>query len=287
MKSERTAIGIVLVAIGVMAFVSGCVGVFTQQAIPPRRATAEELASLLRQREMAISSLKGLFTAKVRGGWFPIASRVEGAVYYRRPHAMRLRGFTPMGSELFEFIQTDDFYLLRLPTMGRLLRGRSSEFLSGEFSSGLKEEQSLARPVQLSAWAVGGILGTGMITSEETVRVEEEGDRYRLEVYAGKRNNSGDTRPVRRLWFDRRTLLVVQEDRLGRSGEIDATIHYEDFRPVGVAVRRGIDLETDGVLIRPFKIVLEDGQGQGSIQITFHEILPNQPIRTEELGEAL
>lgn len=287
MKSERTAIGIVLVAIGVMAFVSGCVGVFTQQAIPPRRATAEELASLLRQREMAISSLKGLFTAKVRGGWFPIASRVEGAVYYRRPHAMRLRGFTPMGSELFEFIQTDDFYLLRLPTMGRLLRGRSSEFLSGEFSSGLKEEQSLARPVQLSAWAVGGILGTGMITSEETVRVEEEGDRYRLEVYGGTRNNSGDTRPVRRLWFDRRTLLVVQEDRLGRSGEIDATIYYEDFRPVGVAVRRGIDLETDGVLIRPFKIVLEDGQGQGSIQITFHEILPNQPIRTEELGEAL
>jgi hypothetical protein len=243
--------------------------------------------SLLRQQETAISSLKGLFTAKVHGGWFPIASRVEGAVYYRRPHAMRLRGFTPMGSELFEFIQTDDFYLLRLPTMGRLLRGRSSEFLSGKFSSGFKSEQSLARPFQLSAWAVEGVLGTGMITSEEIVRVDEEGDRYRLEVYAGTRNDGGNTRPVRRLWFDRRTLLVVQEDRLAGNGEIDATIHYEDFRPVGVAVRGGTDLGTDGVLVRPFKIVLEDGQGQGSVQIMFHEILPNQPVRTEELGEAL
>ncbi|MCP9455146.1 MAG: outer membrane lipoprotein-sorting protein [Nitrospira sp.] len=276
-----------MVAIVVMAVMSGCAGVFSPRAIPPRSVTAEELASLLHRREAALSSLKGLFTAKVRGGWFPIASRVEGAVYYRRPHAMRLRGFTPLGSELFEFIQTDDFYLLRLPTMGRLLRGRSSEFLSGEFSSEGRKEQSLARPFQLSAWAVGGVLGTGRITSGETVHVEEEGDRYRFEVYSGTQNDSRLTRPTRRLWFDRRTLLVVQEDRLAKNGVIDATIRYEDFRPVGGAEREGTDGGADGVLMRPFKIVLEDGQGQGSIQITFHEILPNQPIGTDELGEAL
>lgn len=186
-----------------------------------------------------------------------------------------------MGSELFEFVQTGDRYLLRLPTMGRWLRGRVSE----AFSPALQDEQSLARPFQLSAWAVGGIVGTETIAIGETVRVEEEGRHYRLEVYA---DSPGErTRPVRRLWFDRRTLQVIREDRLGSNGEIDATIHYEDFRPVGGTVGQGTDPGLDGVLVRPFKIVLEDGQSQGSIQITFHEILPNQPIRAEELGEAL
>ena len=70
-----------------------------------RQATAEELTALLRQREAAVQTMKGLFSAKVRGGIIPIATRVEGAVYYRRPNAMRMRGFTAIGSELFEFVQ--------------------------------------------------------------------------------------------------------------------------------------------------------------------------------------
>jgi hypothetical protein len=37
--------------------------------------------------------------------------------------------------------------------------------------------------------------------------------------------------------------------------------------------------------LRPFKILLEDGQGQGSVLVTFHEMIPNQPINATDLGQ--
>ena len=243
-----------------------------------KRVTAEELTALLRQREAAIHSMKGLFSAKVRGGFIPIASRVEGAVYYRRPNALRLRGFTPIGSELFEFVQAEDLYKLRLPTMGRVLTGRQSE---------MAEMGKLARPFQLSVWAMGGVLGTGTIAKGETVKLAEDGDRYRLDVYATPDASAKGSILARRLWFDRLTLLVVQEDRLAQNGEVDATIRYEDFRPLDDPELQlsSAKAVTDVRLLRPFKISLEDGHGQGSVQVTFHEILPNQAMKTEDLGQ--
>lgn len=241
-----------------------------------KRATAEELTVLLRQREAAIHSMKGLFSAKVRGGFIPIASRVEGAVYYRRPNALRLRGFTSIGSELFEFVQVDDVYKLRLPTIGRVLMGHQAE---------MAEMGKLARPFQLSVWAVGGVLGTGTIAKGETVKLADEGDRYRLDVYAPVNNSAAQPVLARRLWFDRRTLLVVQEDRLTETGEVDATIQYEDFRPIGEPGDRPLPAKASAQLLRPFKISLEDGHGQGSVQVTFHEMLTNQAIKTEDLGQ--
>jgi hypothetical protein len=92
---------------------------------------------------------------------------------------------------------------------------------------------------------------------------------------------------VRRVWFDRRTLLVVQEDRLAVNGEVDATIHYEDFRLLEDPAERPLPTKAATViqLLRPFKISLEDGHGGGSVHVTFHEMLPNQTIKAEELGQ--
>lgn len=237
-----------------------------------KQATAEELTALLRQRELAIQTMKGLFSAKVRGGIIPIATRVEGTVYYRRPNAMRLRGFTAIGSELFEFVQADDQYTLRLPTMGRVLSGNPAD---------MSEMGKLARPFQLSVWAMRGVLGTGAINADETAQVVEDADRYRLEISGPSPN--GGMLVHRRLWFDRQTLLVVKEDRLTDTGEIDATIEYEDFRAVGEP--NGAALSTDGRLLRPFKIILEDGHGQGSVQVTFHELIPNATLKPSELAQ--
>jgi hypothetical protein len=237
-----------------------------------KQATVEELTALLSQREAAIQTMKGLFSAKVRGGIIPIASRMEGALYYRRPNAMRLRGFTAVGSELFEFVQADDQFRLRLPTMGRVLSGNPSD---------MSEMGKLARPFQLSVWAMGGVLGTGTIAKDETVALVEEGDRYRLEVFGPSPNGAQLMR--RRLWIERQTLLVVREDRLTESGAVEATIQYEDFRMIGEA--ETISSAGDGRLLRPFKILLEDGKGRGSVQVTFHEMIPNQPLNATDLGQ--
>ena len=70
------------------------------------------------------------------------------------------------------------------------------------------------------------------------------------------------------------------------SGEVDATLQYEDFRPLDDPERRSSSAKVaeDARLLRPFKISLEDGHGQGSVQVTFQEILPNQVIKAEDLG---
>jgi len=252
--------------------IAGCATSAPREDLQLKQATAEELTALLRQRESAIQTMKGLFSAKVRGGIIPIATRVEGTVYYRRPNAMRLRGFTAIGSELFEFVQADDQFILRLPTMGRVLTGHPAD---------MSEMGKLARPFQLSVWAMRGVLGTGTIGVNETAQVAEDGDHYRLEI-SGPAPNGGSL-VHRRLWFDRQTFLVVKEDRLTDTGEIDAIIQYEDFRAVGESA--DLSLVPDGRMLRPFKILLEDGRGEGSVQVTFHELIPNTTLKPSELAQ--
>jgi hypothetical protein len=262
-RAKNSFINTIVLSVLALTLLSGCALFAPREEVQLKKATVEELTALLSQREAAIQTLKGLFSAKVRGGIIPIASRVEGSLYYRRPNAMRLRGFTAVGGELFEFVQADDQFRLRLPTMGRVLSGSPSD---------MSEMGKLARPFQLSVWAMGGLLGTGKITKDETVALVEEGDRYRLEVFGP--SPSGVQFMRRQLWFERQTLHVVREDRLTESGAVEATIQYEDFRAIG-----------DGRLLRPFKIMLEDGKGQGSVQVTFHEMTPNQPLTAADLAQ--
>ena len=274
--AKNICMGLAIAAASLMGV--GCALVTPKDDPSLKKATVEELTSLLRERESAIHSMKGLFTAKVRGGMIPIASRVEGTVHYRRPNALRLRGFTSVGSELFEFVQVDDVYTLKLPTMGRVLVGRQSD---------MAEMGKLARPFQLSVWAIGGVLGTGSITNEERVELVEDRDRYRLDVYAVADGAVNRSMPVRRVWFDRHTLLVVQEDRLSVNGEVDAMIQYEDFRLLDNPEGKPVPAKAARTpqLLRPFKIFLEDGHGRGSVQLTFHEMLANQTVKAKELGQ--
>jgi hypothetical protein len=251
---------------------AGCALFTPREEVQLKKATVEELTALLSQQKTAIRTMKGLFSAKVQGGIIPIASRVEGALYYRRPNAMRLRGFTAVGGELFEFVQAEGQFRLRLPTMGRVLSGSPSD---------MSEMGKLARPFQLSVWAMGGLLGTGAIAKNETVALSEEEDLYRLEVFGPSSHGAQLMR--RRLWFERQTLHVVREDRLTESGAVEATIQYEDFRAIGEA--EAVSSSGDKQLVRPFKILLEDGKGQGSVQVTFHEMIPNIPLSAADLGQ--
>lgn len=258
----------------------GCALFGAPDTVPLRQATADELTALLAEREAAIHTMKGLFSAKITGGMLPIGQRVEGTVFYQRPNALRLRGFNALGGELFEFVQLNDEYKLRLPSMGREVNGRSSES---------EKMGQLARPFQLSVWAMSGVLGTGAIASHERVVLTEDDDRYRLDVFEGSSNN-GDVSaiPVRRIWFDRRNLQVVREERLSLQGDVEATLQFDDFRPVGQSMSQSTSLNkesTDRELLRPFKIVIKDGRGQGNVQVTFYEIIPNMPIKPSELGQ--
>ena len=94
-------------------------------------------------------------------------------------------------------------------------------------------------------------------------------------------------RPVRRIWFERQSFQVVQEDRLTPAGEVEATMQLEDFRPVDVSPTGQPPSSLKSVMadpmVKPFKISMRDGQGQGALWLTFHEIVPNPSLKPEEL----
>ncbi len=273
------AFPIMALLLGALTVVGGCALLPSRPEVPLKQATAAELTALLREREAAIQTMKGLFRVSIKGEGIPIAPRMEGAMYYRRPDAMRLQGFTALGGELFEFVLSDDLYKLRLPTMSRVLTGRSSE---------IGKMGKLARPFQLSVWAMSGAVGIASVARGERVALAEDGDRYRLDVFAPGEGDSGSGTVVRRLWFERRSLQVVQEERLSPTGEREAVMYFDDFRPVGES-EAGVQTQDAASgfrtrLMRPFKITMEDGHGQGSLQVTFHEIVPNVPLRPADLG---
>ena len=76
----RSFVSTIAVTVLALTLLSGCSLFAPREEARLKQATVEELTALLSQREAAIRTMKGLFSAKVRGGIIPIATRVEGAV---------------------------------------------------------------------------------------------------------------------------------------------------------------------------------------------------------------
>lgn len=243
---------------------------------PLQDATVQQLMGLLQEHEADIQTLKGLFRAHIQGPGIPGTQQVEGAVVYHRPDALRLRGFNRLGMRLFELSVGEDRYTLRLIN-GKILTGNMAD---------LNRVEKLARPFRLSVLAMTGIIGTPPVGQNERAVLKEEGDRYRLDVFVTGAATNGSESPYRQIWFDRRSLHVVQEDRLTPTGDLEATVSFEDFRPVDLSPDGGIvhaDMSAVGGVQKPFVIRGHDGQGQSSIQLTFREIVPNVSVKAEEL----
>jgi hypothetical protein len=243
---------------------SGCAWFQRAPEAPLRQATAEQLTGLLEERESAIRTMKGLFRAQVAGSGMPIAQRVEGAMYYRRPEALRLQGFDRLGGKLFEFSQNRTHYRLDLPSEGKRYAGSLEEL----------RQAKIGRLLQLSRWAVGGVVGGDSSPGGSRAVLAEDGDRYRLDVF----QPTPGGRLLRRLWFERRALQLVQEERLRDDGEVEASMTFEDYR--------GIPRASAPAMQMPFKVTVVDRVASGSMVLTFHEIVLNPALKPEELGLA-
>ena len=256
------------------ASVSGCALWEARPDVPLSQATAEQLTGLLQERESAIQTMKGLFRAQISGSGMPIAQRVEGAMYYRRPEALRLQGFNHLGGKLFEFSQNKTHYRLDLPAEGKRFAGLLEEL----------QQAKIGRVLQLSRWAVGGVVGGDSSGSGLRTAFFEDGDRYRLDVF----QSAPQGRLLRRLWFERQSLQVVEEERLRENGEVEASMLFEDYRgipaaPVGAGPAVG---GSAGATLMPFKVTVVDRVASGSMVLTFHEIVLNPALKPEELGLA-
>ena len=252
----------------------GCAWFQQTPEMPLKEATAEQLTGRLQEREAAIQTMKGLFRAQIAGSGIPIAQRVEGAMYYRRPEALRLQGFNHLGGKLFEFSQNKTQYRLDLPAEGKRFAGSLEEL----------QQAKIGRVLQLSRWAVGGVVGGDSSAGGSRTALVEDGDRYRLDVF----QSAPEGRLLRRLWFERRSLQVVQEERLRENGDVEVSMTFEDYRvipaaPVSVMSTAG---GSAGVTLMPFKITIVDRIVSGSMVLTFYEIVLNPALKPEELGLA-
>ena len=245
-----------------------------------RDASADELVQLLEARASAIQTMKGLFKVQVKGPGLSFAKRVQGAIFFQRPQALRLQGFTPFGGELFEFVLDDGRYRLRIPSSGQRYAGPVAE---------LDRSQDISRPFRLSLLAMTCVVGIAPVPQGAPVQLAEEGARYRLDVFSSaNREDGGEPKLSRRIWFERRTLQVTQEERLTPTGEVDAKLQCEDYRPLAAAGEQGTPQATaashQDIFVRPFKITAEDAQGEGALVMTFEEMIPNPSLTPKELG---
>jgi hypothetical protein len=270
---------LVLAVCSVHWFLGGC-AVMTRPPEALREASPQELLQLLEARASAIQTMKGLFRVQVKGPGLSFAQRVQAAVFFQKPQALRLQGFTPFGGELFEFVLGEGRYRLNIPSTGQSFAGPVSE---------LDRSRNASRPFRLSLLAMTGIVGIAPVPPEMPIRLAEEGERYRLDVFTSDSSQAGDVLYLhRRIWFERRNLEVIQEERYTASGGLDARLLCDDFRPVGTGAEdeagppAGRPSSRD--LIRPFKITAEDGQGEGALVMTFQELIPNPALSPKELG---
>lgn len=267
----RSTVPVVAFAVVAMG-VSGCAWFQRAPEAPLKEATAAQLTGQLQQRVEVIETMKGLFRAQISGSVIPISQRVESAVYYRRPESFRLQGFNHVGGKLFEFRQNRTHYRLDLPSEGKRYAGSLEEL----------HRAKIGRLLQLSRWAVGGVVGGG--SSPEGLRtvLSEDGDRYRLDTFLP----APPERLVRRIWFERRSLQLVEEERLRENGEVDASLTFEDYRVVPSTPTGGTVAETGRMVAMPFKITIVDRIASGTVVLTFHEIVLNPALRPEETGLA-
>jgi hypothetical protein len=269
LKACRTLVPVLALSMAAMG-ASGCALWQAKPEVPLKEATAEQLTVLLQERKASIQTMKGLFRAQIAGSGIPIAQRVEGAMYYRRPEALRLQGFNHLGGKLFEFSQNKTHYRLDLPAEGKRFAGSLEDL----------QQARIGRLLQLSRWAVGGVVGGDAPAGESRAVLSEDGDRYRLDVF----QSMPAGRLLRRLWFERQSLQVVQEERLRDNGDVEASMTFEDYR--GIPAAPAAEGAGPSATRMPFKVTVVDRAVSGSMVLTFHEIVLNPALKPEELGLA-
>lgn len=242
---------------------------------PVLSANTQELLELLRTRRQALQTVKGLFSAQIQGPGIPITQTIHGTMIFQDPQLLRIKGFTRFGGSLFDFSLGQNQYVLSLPREGKMLSGSLEE---------LQRNPDVEKPIVLTVLAMSGVTGIETVTMQEEAVLLEEEDHYLLEVYAFDDGHVAKAAPRRRIWFDRRTLYVIKEERIGSSGSVDASLQLDDFRKADPVVLVAGQNGGTGALRMPFHIMAQDGEGAGRITVKFTELQPNVPVTDKDFS---
>ena len=246
-----------------LVLLTGCARV---PVIPsaPLTVTAEELVILLREREIAVRTLKAQFAVEASGAALRAPQRMEAALVYQRPGTIRLQTFARMGFAVFDLVLADGQYHLLFPMQGKSQKGSVAE---------LDHKNALGAPISLGLLATLGSLGGTFLPTDQVV-LREENDQYVLDVMPVSEGGN----VARRLWFTRSTLEVARQDLFDVSGALQATMVYQNYRAVGST--------SAGPLTWPTRVQAEDGLGRAKLVLTFHDVIPNPELTSQDWGSA-
>ena len=238
-------------------------------APPPAALSAEELVTRLQERGAAIQTLRAQFSIEATGKDIKGTQRMEAALIYQRPNLVRLRTFARIGLPIFDLILINDRYQIKIPMQGKFLTGRVAD---------LDHQSGVGPSVLLGLQAtLGNLNGTTVLATDRLTLHEAEG-LYVLEVIPSEEGVAA----ARRLWFDQGTLELVREELLGSSGQTQATVIFEDYRPVGSTAANAKGQTV--AIVRPYLVRAEDANGRAKLVLTFREIVPNPSLSPQDWG---
>lgn len=254
----------------VLGMLTGCASLVERPSGPLRKASTEELLDILERRHADLRTFKGLFQAELQGaGIIPFSHHVDGIVMYSYPETYRFKGFSRVGSVLFDITVDHGIYEAAIPAAGRFMTGRVGDLTGGE---------TFGETVQLTLSAFQGVTGVEPVGRGREVALVEDGAQYRLDVYASFPEGQASRRLARRIFFERQQLQVVREERLSMDGEARVVTSFEDYR----AVTPGPESQGPPLLL-PFTILVQNSEIGGRLVVSFQEIHANMPLATRDL----
>lgn len=266
---SRNILTILLIAI-LPTFYS-CAALPQQSITQIEEARAEQVLATLHKKEADILSLKAIFRVDIHGAGFPISKKIDGVLLYQRPNMIRLKGFSPLGGLIFDFLVGGERYTLRFPKKNLMFAGKAGDFSGGE------ETRML---VQLSLRAMAILLGKVVMAEDRKVDFIEDGDQYLIKVLSSPPGGGYvSEKIIRQIWIDRHDLQVNEFNDLSLDGEVVAIVQATDFWIV-----RDASMPENLSIILPYKIVADDRLGEGVMSLKFQEIIVNDNLEIREFS---
>lgn len=241
--SSRAAVRVGLVAV----FLAGCGAhrpVMSDEALPRRDATLEELERLFTERER-VQSYRALVTLSVESG--SRSASVRGTVTFTEPRMFVVRGIDPLGRDLFEF--SADGEDLKLVGPGHPTPVVGAEAIEAGLAPWLG-------PVALTD--VLRVLGAShgvRVDPFDVVALERGEDRYALYFLM---LDNGRARFDRKVLLERAQFLPVSEEWFDAEGSSRVRVRFDRYVRIG-----------DGW--RPLSVTASNGAGV--LRIEFEEIV--------------
>ena len=207
-----------MLLIAASAVVSGCVTP-KQPVLLPRTADARAFFSEVQGNFRAIESMKA-FASVLYSAPDEDAESIRVAVAYTRPPKLRIKGYKPYSTTLFDFLVADQEWVLYLPPEKRAVKGT------------VKDMRTLGGPWYAIGMIAMELLGELAEASPEMLGLVKTDREWVLEM---SHSEPGAARLTSRLYFDPGDPRVRKGLFLNSAGGVIAQVAFSDYRSLELA----------------------------------------------------